>query len=89
MKSRKYNVTFEKAPEYNAAWSLELTGSGAFKYGNGTCVVVKREGKTEEVLDTRYNKGILQDFSAWCDDYMRTKFNPDLSPKIELVSNKE
>ena len=85
MKIRQYLVTFPRNPEYNAVWTLELTKSGVFSYGNGTCVVVKREEKTEGVIDTRYEKEILQNFTAWCDEYMRSKFDQDLSPEIELV----
>lgn len=84
--TRKYNVTFAKAPEYNATWSFELTESGAFSYGNGTCVIIRENGKVREVVDTRYEKGILQDFAAWCEDFTRSNFNPELEPTFEFVS---
>ncbi len=81
----KYNVTFAKAPEYNAEFEISLEKSGAFSYGNGTCVVVKRNGKVDEAIDTRYDKAVSRDFDKWCADYLKDKFNPDLEPHIEKM----
>lgn len=86
MQRNEYIVTFEKAPEYNATYELTLEKSCSFSYGNGTCVVVKRNGKLDDVLDTRYDKTICEDFNGWCDRYLQQKFNPDLIPNIEKVA---
>lgn len=52
-------------------YTLELHESGAFKYGNGTCVIMRLEGNLPEVYDTRYERGITQDFVGWCDEFMK------------------
>lgn len=53
----------------------ELKESGAFGYGNRTCLVVTEEScltdklserDRKHVYDTRYEIGIVSDFENWC-----------------------
>ena len=83
----KYKVSFAKKPEYNGVWVLELDKSGAFAYGNGTCVAVTANGKHHDLIDTRYEVGITQDFGKWCDEYMSHLFNPEFEPQIERLTD--
>lgn len=87
METIKYRVTFEKKPEYNGIWVLELGKSGAFNYGNGTCVTVTANGHHHDLIDTRYVAGITQNFGAWCDKYMGNLFDPDFGPHIERLAD--
>ena len=84
-----YKVTFDKKPKYNATWILELGESGAFKYGNGTCVIVTVNGQHHELIDTRYDNGVIKNFVAWCDDYMSRQFNSDYGPHIERLADRK
>lgn len=86
-KTIRYKVTFDRKPEYNATWELELGESGAFKYGNGTCVVVTANGQHHDLIDTRYDSSVIKDFSAWCDDYMSRQFDPDYGSHIERLAD--
>lgn len=81
----RYRVTFECKPEYDGIWELELGESGAFKYGNGTCVLVTANGKHFDYLDTRYDVGIVQNFAEWCEKYMNMAFNKDYGPHFEKI----
>lgn len=81
----RYDVTFEKAPEYASTFELYLSEINSFKYGNGSCVVVRRNGEIIEAVDTRYEKGIKERFEEWCDEYMEAKFNKDFVPHITKV----
>ncbi len=82
---KKYKVTFAIKPEYNAIWELELTESGAFAYGNQTCVVVTANGHHHDTIDTRYVPGITKRFREWCEEYLGSAFNPDFGPHFELI----
>lgn len=84
-KSVRYEVSFEKAPEYNTVYELQLDESGGFKYGNGTCVVVRIDDKFIEAIDTRYETDIREKFEDWCDEYMKGEFNLDLIPHIKKI----
>lgn len=83
----RYNVTFDKKPEYNAIWTLELGESGAFKYGNGTCVVVTVNDRHHALIDTRYEAGITTNFAKWCDEYMSMQFDPSYGPHFERLAD--
>jgi hypothetical protein len=85
MKIRKYRVIFERAPEFNAVWSFELGESGAFKYGNGTCVIICAGDKPHDCVDTRYDQTVTQDFGSWCENYMNTCLNSELKPSFEFL----
>lgn len=78
-----YNVSFPTHPEYNAEYELSLEKSGSFNYGNGTCVVIKRDGKMVEAIDTRYEN--MTDFYLWCDSYMERKFDRSYNPVIVRI----
>lgn len=84
-KSVRYEVSFEKSPQYNAVYELQLDKIGGFKYGNGTCVVIRRDDIIIDVVDTRYEVGISEKFEDWCDEFMEVKFNQDLVPHIKKI----
>lgn len=83
-KKRSYKVVFNE-PKFNAIWTFELTKSGAFNYGNQTCVIIKENSTVKDMLDTRYEKDIVRNFDAWCDDYISHMFNPEYEPNISIV----
>ena len=71
--TKRYNVNFNE-PEYNAEYSLSRGKSGAFQYGNGTCVTFARNEKVLSVIDTRYDPLVMEDFDAWCCDFLMNYF---------------
>lgn len=83
----RYRVTFAHLPECNGIWELELCKSGAFGYGNGTYVLVTVNGKSFNYIDTRYERGIVEDFAGWCEKYMRAKFRQDRRLRYEKIAN--
>lgn len=85
IRAKKFRVTFERVPEYSAVYQLELHESGAFRYGNQTCVAVLKDGKHIETIDTRYVVGIKENFAKWCEEYTEI-FNNDLGPSIEWLT---
>lgn len=80
--SRTYEVTFNN-PEFNATYTFYRHESGAFAYGNGSAVSVYRNGKRHDLYDTRYDKEVMKDFTAWCENWLKNAFNPDYEPKWE------
>lgn len=81
---RKFNVTFNE-PKFNAVYEFERCKSGAFAYGNGSAVVVERNGKEHAFLDTRYNSAVMGDFTAWCKEWLIDNLNPDYEPVITEI----
>lgn len=77
---RTYEVTFNK-PEFNATYNFIRDKSGAFQYGNQTCVIILRGDKEHACIDTRYDALVMIDFSKWCENWLKTAFNPDYEPK--------
>ena len=77
--TRIYEVKFNK-PEYNATYTFVRTKSGAFAYGNRSMVIVYRNDEVKETIDTRYDKTVMGDFTAWCENYLSSAFNPDFEP---------
>lgn len=63
---------------------LKLLKSGAFDYGNGTCVVMEweMEGTIPQLFDTRYEKGITKDFKKWALDFIQRYIRPELTAEI-------
>lgn len=84
-KSVRYRVTFDSKPEYNAVWEFSLEESGAFHYGNQTCVVITVDGKTHDIIDSRYVAGIETVFEQWCEEYLNDNLNLTLSPHFERL----
>lgn len=84
-KSVKYLVTFDSKPEYSAVWEFSLEESGAFHYGNQTCVVITVDGKHHDMIDTRYEVGIVSNFEKWCEEYLTNNLNPDLNPNLDRL----
>lgn len=68
-----------------SVYTLRLCKSKDFKYGNETCVIVLRDGEVEEVLDTRYSPCVVDNFKAWCDGYMSSKFNSVYRPEVREI----
>jgi hypothetical protein len=81
---RIYRVTFNE-PKYNTTYTFRRCKSGAFSYGNGTCVVVERADGWEECYDTRYDREVMKDFSKWCVDFMENYFRKELEARWEEV----
>ena len=77
--ARIYEVKFNE-PKFNATYTFIRQKSGAFAYGNQSMVVVYCNDKVKETIDTRYDKLVMKDFTAWCEDYLKTAFNPDYEP---------
>jgi hypothetical protein len=77
--ARIYEVKFNK-PEFNAKYTFIRRESGAFAYGNRSAVDVYRNDEWKESLDTRYDRLVMKDFTAWCEEYLRNAFNPDYEP---------
>lgn len=77
--ARIYEVKFNR-PEFNATYTFVRQKSGAFAYGNESVVVVYRNDKVYECVDTRYDKLVMKDFTAWCEQYLTTAFNLDYEP---------
>lgn len=77
--TRTYEVKFNE-PKFNATYTFVRTKSGAFQYGNQSTVIVYRNTEVKEYIDTRYDKLVMKDFTAWCEDYLRSAFNPDYEP---------
>lgn len=82
---KRYKVEFN-VPQYNAEYSFTLTKSASFSYGNGTCVVFKKNGKVDSVLDTRYDRDVTKDFGAWCMSFLETAFDRSYEPKITEIT---
>lgn len=69
-----------------------LEESGAFGYGNRTCLVVVEDGKYNadrpervrtHVYDTRYEQGIVSDFENWCLRFAKGSYRTgDIDPWI-------
>lgn len=83
--TRIYEVKFNE-PEYNATYTFRRTKSGAFEYGNRSTVIVYRNDKVKEYIDTRYDQLVMKDFTAWCENYLQNAFNPDFEPTWTAMS---
>ena len=81
MKNQKLKIKIEfedkELWEYNRTFTFELTDSPAFKYGNGTCVLVASDKYKEDskMIDTRYEVGIVSSFEKWCIDWLANNFD--------------
>lgn len=82
--TNRYYVTFND-PQYNAEYSLSIIKSGCFNYGNGTAVKFQCNGKTIDVMDTRYDTMVMRDFDGWCMAFLNRYFDPDLEPQIAAM----
>lgn len=85
LNSVRFRVTLETNPKVNQVWEFQLCKSHAFRYGNGTCVIVTVDGKHFGTLDTRYANDVLEDFEAWAREYIGFRFRADLKPHFELI----
>lgn len=84
--TKKFKVTF-KDTKYNAFYTFSRAKSGAFNYGNGSCVTIERTNDDWwELYDTRYDGLVMKDFTKWCIDWMDGYFRKDLDPKWEEVT---
>lgn len=80
--TRSFKVTFNR-PEFNATYTFRRMKSGAFAYGNGSCVVVYCNDRVHESYDTRYDQVVMADFGQWCENYLSSHFNAEYEPKWE------
>ncbi len=79
-----YEVRFND-PRLNATYTFYRCESGAFDYGNKSMVCVERNKKHLTTIDTRYDKLVMKDFRAWCEEFLSSAFNPDYEPTWEEV----
>ena len=56
---------------------LELSKSGAFDYGNGTCMGLYLDGKFRDAYDTRYNSGCNtpEKFHKWSMEFIENEMD--------------
>ena len=80
MEVMKRYMLLVNRPELNTTFIFKRCKSGAFAYGNGTCVLVKRADGYSEVYDTRYDTLVISDFTAWCENWFDNNINPELNP---------
>lgn len=70
-------------PALNAWWEFQRGESAAFAYGNKTSVTVFRDDNFICVVDTRYDQDVMNDFGAWCRNYLLNYLDPAYKPQIE------
>lgn len=80
----RYEVTFNQ-PEFNAVYEIIREKSAAFAYGNGSTVIVLRNGKRDNLIDTRYDRDVMEDFDRWCDIYINNCFAREFEPVIKKI----
>ena len=80
-----FGIWKDENPKYNrevdTTVTLELQKSGAFQYGNGTCVGWTENGYTQ-VYDTRYDRSLYRDgsnFHDWALNFVKERINPSLA----------
>lgn len=79
--TKQYIVTFN-TPEFRPEkWKFEM-GEHPTKYGNGSSVAVFVNDGFRWMIDTRYDHDIMNDFGAWCVEYLNGYFDPAYEPKI-------
>ena len=83
---KKFKVTFKNIPEVTYNVTITRDKSGAFNYGNGTCVVVKGIGDMPMVYDTRYDGSVMKDFNGWCNEFLEGYFDPKYGPNVKEVA---
>ena len=66
-----FKITLEDGEKI--AVSLELHESGAFEYGNKTCVAWYENGKLKDTFDTRYERGCNSTvaFREWAVEFVK------------------
>lgn len=71
----------EANKKFDRDFTATLDKSGAFEYGNGTCVVIEfgamQNGiiPEEKLFDTRYEKGITKHFKEWLETYFANNYS--------------
>ena len=71
--SARFKVTGKRefdGEEINTTAELELHESGAFDYGNGTCLLMKFEGGDVQLYDTRYEKVSAETFKEYAQEFI-------------------
>ena len=70
--TEKFKLTFENGNEKEAV--LILSESGAFAYGNQTCMELQIDGEFQDSFDTRYEVGCNspESFHEWSLKFMRS-----------------
>lgn len=85
--TKKYRVEFN-VPELNSVIELTRSDSAAFRYGNNTAVEILRiydnGSKNRNLYDSRYDKNV-DDFEAWCQNYLEGVFDPKYEPKVTKI----
>ena len=66
-------------------FELQRGPSGASAYGNQTSVVVHEDDRLLGVIDTRYDHGVMEDFGAWCINYLKSYIAPEYEPKFTEI----
>ncbi len=90
----KMQVTFndEKNTAFNSVFTFTLDKSGAFEYGNRSCVVVERQGNNgkayeNKLLDTRYVT--MTDFKYFCFAYLLENYQSHRAEVLEHTFGEE
>ena len=56
--------------EIDTKVTLELHDSGAFDYGNETCMLMQFEGSDVHCFDTRYEKVTVDTFTEYAEEFI-------------------
>lgn len=75
IEKREFDVVTPDDETFRYVVTLEK--SGAFDYGNGTCVSVEINGKHYGAYDTRYETGIVDDFRGWVQEWIYNNVRVD------------
>lgn len=76
----RIEFTDETNKEFDRDFTATLDESVSSEYGNGTCLVIKfgkmQNGRIPEnkYVDTRYAKGIVENFKGWVELYFKVNF---------------
>ena len=64
---------FFKGKEFDKKVHFELHKSGAFEYGNQTCMIMQFEGSEPQMFDTRYEKVSAKSFGEYTQEFIYTQ----------------
>lgn len=74
--TRKFNVTNVEI-DRNYCYEFRRRKTSAFEYGNGSEVMVIEDDCLLTVVDTRNDKAVMCDFTAWCKEWLVNNLSPD------------
>lgn len=80
--TKRYNVEFKKGNFKPALWEFRM-GKHPTQYGNGSSVAIFVNDEFRGMCDTRYDRGIMEDFGKWCVEYLEGYFDPEYEPEFK------